>query len=156
MVWMISNFLQILEILTYLRIQLPGNVMQIQSGLADFIHLYTISPDYLTHLLITPIFGEAKTNNERTMMIGISRFTSTRGEEIIYNSINFYVSLVLLFTFLLFITIIVTKLESILCKCFKRPLKHLKHKLCWNTLIRFVIETYSPVCIAVFVGLKNI
>lgn len=77
---MISNFLQILEILTYLRIQLPGNVMQIQSGLADFIHLYTISPDYLTHLLITPIFGEAKTNNERTMMIGISRFTSTRGE----------------------------------------------------------------------------
>jgi hypothetical protein len=80
MVWMISNFLQILEILTYLRIQLPGNVMQIQSGLADFIHLYTISPDYLTYLLITPIFGEAKTNNERTMMIGISRFTSTRGE----------------------------------------------------------------------------
>ncbi len=80
MVWMISNYLQILEILTYLRIQLPGNVMQIQSGLADFIHLYTISPDYLTQILITPIFGEAKINNENTMMIGISRFTSTKGD----------------------------------------------------------------------------
>jgi hypothetical protein len=80
MVWMISNYLQILEILTYLRIQLPGNVMQIQSGLADFIHLYTISPDYLTQILITPIFGEAKINSENTMMIGISRFTSTKGD----------------------------------------------------------------------------
>lgn len=77
---MISNYLQILEILTYLRIQLPGNVMQIQSGLADFIHLYTISPDYLTQILITPIFGEAKINSENTMMIGISRFTSTKGD----------------------------------------------------------------------------
>lgn len=77
---MISNYLQILEILTYLRIQLPGNVMQIQSGLADFIHLYTISPDYLTQILIMPIFGEAKINSENTMMIGISRFTSTKGD----------------------------------------------------------------------------
>jgi hypothetical protein len=37
MVWMMSNLLQILEIIGYLRIQLPGNATNAISGLQDFI-----------------------------------------------------------------------------------------------------------------------
>jgi hypothetical protein len=66
MVWMISNFAQVMEILSFLRIQLPGNVIQISLGLEDFIHMNKpFGPDLLYNAIYGPIYGPYtyETNN---------------------------------------------------------------------------------------------
>jgi hypothetical protein len=44
----------------------------------------------------------------------------------------------------------------IYCKGCAKPLKFIESRLMFNSIIRFTIETYTYVCLAVLVGLGNI
>lgn len=129
----------------------------IQNSITDFINFYTVPPDFLYDLLIVPIYGVfPKSRLENLRQIGVEKYIKLRGTSVIYNLVNFYVGIIVLLTVLLLVLALVPLFESNIFRCCRRPLNHLKDKLVWNTLIRFCIETYYPVCIGVFVGLKSI
>ncbi len=145
-----------MEILSYLRIHLPGNVIQIQTGTIDFIHFYTISSDFLYNLVVKPVFGSNKVTTIKLAQVGSDNFIRAHTDSILYNSVNFYIVLICLLVFLLLLSFVIDKLEDYLCKCLQRPLRHIKNKVVWNSLIRFCIETYYPVCMSMFVGISSI
>ncbi len=157
MVWLLSNLLQIIEIFSYLRINLPGNVIQIQSGFIDFIHFYSVPSDFLYNLVVKPVFGPHVVKHTTNLaQIGTDKYIAQHSTSILYNLVNFYVVIVVLLLFLLILSFVIDKLEDYLCKCLQRPLRHLKNKVVWNSLIRFSIETYYPVCISMFIGISTI
>jgi hypothetical protein len=43
-----------------------------------------------------------------------------------------------------------------LCKCCRKPLRYLKNKFVFNSLLRFLIETYYPVAIVTFLSISSL
>ena len=109
-VWMISNFVQIMELLSYLQITLPGNVIQIQESLIDFIHMNKpFGPDFLYSLVLEYFFGPhiAETRNFR--QIGVDKFKKKHGINLLYTLINFYIPFFILIVVLLLLLFISNK-----------------------------------------------
>lgn len=108
MVWMISNFAQVMETLSILRITLPGNVIQIQEALKDFIHMNSpVTPDVLYNYIYGPVYGPYTYNTDNLKQIGVDKYQKMHGLSISYNLINFYIPvlvLMLVLMLLLFVT----------------------------------------------------
>jgi hypothetical protein len=105
--WMLSSLLQMIEITTYLQINLPGNVIQIADTATDFIHLYSpLSPDFF-YSFIEPFYQSIDFSSSGLKQIGLDKFIKLRGTtNTVYNLVNFYVMLVLILMF-------VTMLQSL-------------------------------------------
>lgn len=115
-----------------------------------------IGPEVLYNLIFGPVFGEYTFDADNLKQIGVDKYKKTHGLSLLYNLVNFYIPLIVMIVVLLLILFISNKSEKYCFKCCSRPLKHVKTKLVWNSVIRFCIETYYTVCITMWIGLKSI
>lgn len=52
MLWTISNFLQIVDLVTLLELQFPVNMQTLLSATQDFINYYTFNPDIIYRMTV--------------------------------------------------------------------------------------------------------
>ena len=87
--------------------------------------------------------------------IGIDTYITKRSNNIIKNLFVFYLGIGGLF-FMIIVVGIIIKYFQIYCNGCAAPLKFIESRLMFNSILRFVIETYTYVCLGVIVGLGNI
>jgi len=87
--------------------------------------------------------------------IGIDTYITKRSNNIIKNLFVFYLGISGLFLMIIVVGIII-KYFQIYCNGCAAPLKFIESRLMFNSILRFVIETYTYVCLGVIVGLGNI
>jgi len=87
--------------------------------------------------------------------IGIDTYVAQRGRNTVRSLFVVYTFFAAL-AFMIIVTGGLIKYFIIYCKGCEKPLKFLESRLMFNSIIRFMIETYTYVSLAVLVGLGNI
>jgi|LauGreDrversion4_2_1035121.scaffolds.fasta_scaffold465444_2 hypothetical protein len=112
-------------------------------------------PDLLYGLVLERWFGPHTAETRSFRQIGVDKYKKTHGISLLYTLINFYIPIFVLVVVLLLLLFISDKSEKYCFKFLNGPLKHLRAKLIWNSLIRFCIETYYVVCMSMWISVKS-
>ena len=105
--------------------------------------------------MLEPSIGGELSVTGNLKQIGIDYYVTNRSNNILKNLFVFYVGFGGLFTAIIVLGVVI-KYFQIYCKGCAAPLRFVESRLMFNSILRFVIETYTYVCLGVFVGLGNI
>jgi hypothetical protein len=94
MLWTISNFLQIVDLVTLLELQFPVNMRTLLSATQDFINYYTFNPDILYRMTVGKLLGAGIPNPRDYKSSGLNIFVTLRGSNILRNLSNFFAGIV--------------------------------------------------------------
>jgi hypothetical protein len=104
LLWRLSNTLQILNSLNFMQIRLPGNFLVINEALDDFIHLRSISSDWLYNSYVKPWLGHFNEPDKlKLKAIGHDRYIKFYGVNIVRSMCILFFALPLLLVFISFL-----------------------------------------------------
>ena len=122
----------------------------------DFLMLETMDNDYLYDLLMTSWIGEDidRYPDDSLVAYGLDMYIAEKGG--INVTKNLFV-MILVFAFLAPVSYILKQQKSAIqkCCCCSWLAMKIRNIIVYNTILRLMLETYMPICLATFLALQN-
>ena len=157
MLWTISMQLQIFVHYKYFEMRFPGNYNLIEPSLEDFIHMFTIPPDFIYEEILRAdeVIGKEKDRTRDYLFFGTDKYIAEHGTNILRTLSIMLVFFPLMLIVMMVLYCIDKSLER--CpKCCQKPTKFLKKKVMFNALLRVMIESYMPIAFATGIAVLSI
>lgn len=115
----------------------------------------TIDSNYLYESFIAPYIGPEIVRERDLRSYGIDRYIGEKGTNVLRSICIMYFVIPGIILCILFFQAYMKYLEPYLPDFIDKPIAYLKNKFQYNALLRVMIESYMPICLATFIGISN-
>ena len=157
--WMMSNQIQIFEMWNYYNLNFPITWTLYHETFRDFLMIEeTYDMDSLYEIMMTPWLGETIIRHDENELLAYGLDTYIRekgGTDLIKNIFGNMLALTCVGMIVYLMKSCGGAIKACCCCCSQFMMKF-RRLIVYNSILRLMIETYMPICLATFIGLQNL
>ena len=154
--WMIASQTQIFVMFNYFELNFPGNYNLYRSAFEDFLLIDKLDP--LFDKYVKPHLGEIpdRTDQAQLKSYGLDTYLQQRGGTDIVENLGPTAAVILVISLIILIVSKCGRALVCVCCCCRSRVEKINQQIVYSSLLRILIETYMPVCLATALGLQNL